>query len=131
MSNILDGLIFIRGRLEKLRDEDRIRYEGAGVFEEARQELASVIANYTEIAATPAPIVYQVMTEQKAAEILLAATDATASRIGQSEFRTGELLTVLRADLVTTIRGDIEASDVTVLAAVAETRTDLLAAIAV
>lgn len=112
--SIKDSLVFILGRLEKLRDEERIRYEGVPVFEEARQELVSAIANYTEPTATPAPIVYNVMTGEQ----VMTVADAFNARISATE-------RVIEA----AISAESTASDAAVMGAIVEARGEVLAAI--
>jgi hypothetical protein len=121
----LESLEFIKGRLQKLMDEDRVRYEGAGVMSEARQEVDFAIANYVAQAAVPAPIIYQVMTGEQVAAVV----DSANARASVTERVIEDALGRASLGVVTTIQGQIETSDVSLMAAIVETRGDLLAAI--
>lgn len=66
----LESLVFIQGRLNKLHEENYVRYEGNTVFQEARQELATVIDRYEEPEA-PAPVIVQKIMDAGQVEALL------------------------------------------------------------
>lgn len=130
--SIKDSMEFVLNRLEKLRDEERIRYEGVPVFEEARQELVTAIATYTEITTTPPAIIYQVMTSDQVAEMVDSANARASAtervieaRIGNAEL----LLTGAMGSVSEQTRGEIEASDAAMMAAVVASRDDVIAAL--
>lgn len=103
MSNIKNSMIFVMAGLQKLQDDERIRYEGNAIFQEVKQELAGAIEKIDEqmaVAAVVAPVILAAMTPAQVDE------------------------------LVAAIRAESEASDVAVLAAIAHSQIDVIAAIA-
>lgn len=151
--NIKEMLEFVMRGLVKLGDEERIRSEGNTTYQEIKQELATAIANVSALVATPPAIVYPVMTADQVAEVVAAASakfgeqvmtaQAVAEMVNSLSARAGQTEAVMSAridqaetylaDRVgaarTEVRADIEASDLTVLSSVADTRAELLAAI--
>jgi hypothetical protein len=107
-------LQWLAGELQKLYDNGWLRYDGEPVFRGAQQELADLIATAQAPTEAAPQIVQTVMTEEQVRTALAALLDLSPA---------------VSAEVVAAIRDEIERSDATVLAAVAETRADVLAAV--
>lgn len=104
MSNIKNSMIFVMAGLQKLQDDERIRYEGNAIFQEVKQELAGAIEGFDAYiealpVTEPAPVVMHVMNAEQ------------------------------MDDLIRALRAESESSDVAVLAAIAHSQIDVIAAI--
>lgn len=114
MSNevsIPDRLKWIRDQMQRLLDNGRIRAEGETDFIMAKNELDDVIATYTAPVAKAPDIINKVF---QPGELEALAASITDRLLAETEKMLDEL----------------EKSDVAVMAALAETRTELLAAVA-
>lgn len=96
---ILASLLFIQGELQKLRDNNQIRYEANAVFQAARQELDTVILTYQAPPPVVAPVIQVLMTDEQV------------------------------TDLIASVRTDIEESDLAVLDAITASKDEVLAAL--
>lgn len=105
-----ERLEWILAQIMKLDANGYIRYEGNSLYQAAKQELESVIAGYVEAVPPPPDIVYNVMTEEQVAALA-------------AKFPTG-------GELLAGVIAEQEKSELAILAAVADTRAELLAAVA-
>jgi hypothetical protein len=105
-----ERLEWILAQLVKLDANGQIRYEGNSLYQAAKQELESIIAGWVDVVPPPPAIVQQVMSEEQ--------VDALVAR-----FPTGE-------QLLAGVIAEQEKSELAILGAVAETRAELLAAVA-
>lgn len=104
--SIPDRLKWILAQLQRLQDNGCIRSEGETDFAMAKNELGDVIATYTAPMAPAPDIVNQVFQPGE--------LDALAGTIA--------------ANVTAQVRTELEQSDVAVMAAITETRAELLAA---
>jgi len=107
-NNTKTRLQWLAGELQKLYDNGWLRYDGEPVFRGAQQELADIITTAREPAEVAPQIVQTVMTEEQIERVLSA----------------------IPAGVEGAVAVHIEQSDVAVLAAIAETRAEVLAAVA-
>jgi hypothetical protein len=118
-----DSLIFIMATMQKLQDNMWVRSDGETIFAEAKNELANVIATYTA-PAPPAPVIeYKAMTGEDLAALKGGIVTEVRAQVATD-------LDSAKMGIVAAIGAESEQSDVTVLAAIAATRTDVLAAVA-
>jgi hypothetical protein len=118
-----DRLIYIADALQKLQDNLWVRSDGETIFMGAKNELADVIATYSEPQA-PAPVVeYKALTGDDLAALKGDIATEVRAQVASD-------LDSAKQGIVAAIGAESEQSDVTVLAAIAATRTDVLAAVA-
>jgi hypothetical protein len=117
---MIERLNFVMACLQKLQDQDRIRAEGNQVFQEGKAELADMIDTYVEPVTLPAPVVYQVMTEDQVGRV----AEGIATGVG------GMIPAPLDVPaFLSSVRDQIEASDVAVLSAIATSQGDVITAL--
>lgn len=111
-----DRLIYLQQQLQRLADNYAIASQWQSDFASLQNEVTDMVHTYVEAVAPPPAIVYQAMT----ADDIATMAGTLAARV---VFNLGDLTTIQGA-----IQAEIQQSDVTVLAAIAETRAELLAA---
>lgn len=117
-----DRLLFIAEVLQKLQDNLWVRSDGEAIFMSAKNELADVIATYSE-PQPPAPVIeYKALTGDDLAELKGGIVTEVRAQVAAD-------LDSAKQGIVAAIGTESEQSDVTVLAAIAATRTDVLAAV--
>lgn len=112
-----DRLIWLQQQLQRLEDNYAIASQWQSDYASVKNELADVINTYVEAVAPPPAIVQHVMTDDDMAELVGNINNGVESRVSK-----------LVEAATAAITADVQASDVTVLAALAETRSELLAA---
>jgi hypothetical protein len=129
-----DRLKWLFEQLQKLQDDDRIRYEGWTVFQGAKAELADIIANPV---AEVAPIVNRTMAPGEL-EALAESAAKAVREMSQQELMTAvkDVMTNLLGGRLEAIAGgilavvdEIHASDAALMGAVEAKGNDIIAAI--
>jgi hypothetical protein len=126
-----ERLEWILAQLVKLDANGQIRYEGNSLYQAAKQELESIIAGWVDALPPPPPINYQAFAPGELDALIEGAALRISGSIQEAATHAGDVaLGAVANDMRLAIAEEVEKSDVAVLAALADTRAELLAALA-
>lgn len=123
-----DRLIWLQQQLQRLEDNYAIASQWQSDFASVKNEVTDIINTYVEAVAPPPAIVYQAITPDAVQQLT---KEITASLIGDICEARDTLITELKASenaVLAKVSSESQESDVTILAALSDTRAELLAA---